>query len=283
KRGLELKDDEMADIYGRWNEGPLASYLVEITGQVFRREDSRTTKHLIDMILDEAKQKGTGMWTSQDAMELQVPVPTIDVAVAMRNLSAMKEEREQASRAVHGPAQKIDCRRDSFLAQLSDALYASMIVTYAQGMSLLYRASGAYQYGLNLEDVARIWRGGCIIRAALLDDILAAFRTRCDLPNLLLDDRLASRVAERQSSWRSVIQAAVQSGIPVPAMAASLAYFDAYRSAWLPANLVEAQRDFFGAHTFERIDAKGSFHVEWSQPEPPSVRAQATAGAGDNR
>jgi len=280
KRGMGLPEEQIAEAFEQWNAGELASYLVEITSRIFRREDPRTDEYLIDMILDEARQKGTGMWTSQDAMELQVPVPTIDTAVAMRNLSAMKEEREEASRAVTGRKLDSDIEPASLLQNLREALFASMIVTYAQGLAQLRRASEEYEYGLKLDDVVRIWRGGCIIRAALLEEIRAAYQRRSDLPNLLLDEHLCTEVSKRQESWRSVVATAVRSGIPVPATAASLAYFDAYRSAWLPANLIEAQRDFFGAHSFERVDAKGTFHVEWTQPELSATQQHAAAPVG---
>lgn len=279
KRGLALDDKLIADVYQQWNETELSGYLVEITARIFRREDPRTDKYLIDVILDEARQKGTGMWTSQDAMELQIPVPTIDTAVAMRHLSAMKDQRDLASREAPAPKWHVHTNTDSFLQQLRHALFASMVVTYAQGMALLHRASNHYEYALNLADVARIWRGGCIIRAAILDEIREAFAPKKQLANLLLDQHFCSEVVQRQEPWRSVVQTAVRSGIPVPAMAASLAYFDGYRSQWLPANLIEAQRDFFGAHTFERIDAKGVFHTEWAQPPTTSMTEHFAAGA----
>lgn len=283
KRGLCLEDEHIADVFEQWNQEELAGYLVEITARIFRREDPQTDNYLIDVILDEAKQKGTGMWTSQDAMELQVPVPTIDTAVAMRHLSAMKEEREKASRTTPAPNWEAGAVAESFLPQMRDALFASMIATYAQGMAHLRRASVHYEYDLNLADIARIWRGGCIIRAALLEDIHEAYKRRSDLANLLLDEHFNWELVSRQESWRSVVQAAVKSGIPAPAMAASLAYFDGYRSRWLPANLIEAQRDFFGAHSFERIDAKGTFHVEWTLPHTSSNREPAGAGVGGQR
>ena len=277
KRGLTLNDDEMHEVYALWNKGELNGYLVEITSHIFSKQDEQTGKRLIDEILDVAKQKGTGMWTSESAMELRVPIPTIDLAVAMRDLSVSAKEREQAS-AIYQPSireqaiaiyqrsfrdSKSD--RDTFLIQLSHGLYAAMIITYAQGMELLAVASEKYEYHLDLEAVARIWRGGCIIRAALLEDICAAFHARRDLPNLLLDPNLSSKVREHQEDLRQVICQAAESGVPVPGLMVSLGYFDAYRSSWLPANLVQAQRDYFGAHTYERTDAKGAFHTEWEK------------------
>jgi 6-phosphogluconate dehydrogenase len=280
KRGLGFSDERLADVYGQWNDGELAGYLIEITSRIFRREDPRTDEHLIDRILDEARQKGTGMWTSQNAMELQIPVPTIDTAVAMRNMSALKKEREQASQRAAGLHWPSDVEPESFVKELGRALLASTVVTYTQGMALLRRASDEYEYELNLAEVARIWRGGCIIRGALLEDMRTTLERHDGLPNLLLDSHFQQKVDDCQQSWRSIVQTAVRSGIPVPAMAASLSYFDAYRSRWLPANLIEAQRDFFGSHTFERIDAKGTFHVEWSRPEIGSTQKHAAAAGG---
>jgi 6-phosphogluconate dehydrogenase len=263
KRGLGLSDDEMHDIYDLWNQEELSGYLIEITADIFLKKDDKTGKRLIDVILDEAKQKGTGMWTSQDAMELGVPGPTIDMAVAMRNLSAKEEERSAASRALTGPQPLFEGDLWDSVEQLRHALYAAMIVTYAQGMAQLRVASNANNYDLDLEAVARIWRGGCIIRAVLLEKIRAAYKTNANLPNLLLDPALGQAVESRQADLRGVVRAAVEWGIPTPGLAVSLAYFDGYRSVWLPANLIQAQRDYFGAHTYERIDQKGTFHTRW--------------------
>ncbi len=265
KRGLRLSDDEMHDIYDLWNREELSGYLIEITADIFLKKDEKTGKRLIDVILDEAKQKGTGMWTSQDAMELGVPVPTIDMAVAMRNLSAFEEERSAASRVLRGPELLFEGDLWDSVEKLRHALYAAMIVTYAQGMAQLRVASQQYGYGLDLEAVARIWRGGCIIRAVLLEKIRAAYRTNPDLPNLLLGPDLGQAVELRQEDLRAVVRTAVEWGIPTPGLMVSLAYFDGYRSAWLPANLIQAQRDYFGAHTYERVDAKGVFHIQWEQ------------------
>jgi len=267
KRGLGLSDDELAAVYQHWNETELNAYLVEITGHIFRQVDEKTGKRLIDVILDEARQKGTGMWTSQDAMELQIPTPAIDVAVSMRYLSVLKSERVAASRVLPRPAVAFRGDRAAFLTQLGNALYAAMILTYAQGMAQLRRAAGAYGYGFKLEDVARIWRGGCIIRAALLEEIRAAYQARPDLASLLIDPGLAQALLARQEDLRSVVRTAAELAIPAPGLMVSLAYFDGYRSAWLPANLIEAQRDYFGAHTYERLDARGVFHAQWSAAE----------------
>ncbi|MGD1030870.1 MAG: NADP-dependent phosphogluconate dehydrogenase [Opitutaceae bacterium] len=264
KRGLGLTDDELGEVYDRWNQGELGSYLVEITARIFRQVDEKTGRRLIDVILDEARQKGTGMWTSQDAMELQVPVPTIDAAVAMRDLSAYKVEREEAATHLIRPIPAYSGKRDEFLTQLRDALYFGSIVTFAQGMAQLWKASRSYGYDLNLENVARIWRGGCIIRARLLEPIRSAYRTKPELANLLLDPVLAREATARQQSLRTVVSVAAEWGIAAPALMTSLGYFDAFRSSWMPASLVQAQRDYFGSHTYERIDAKGAFHTQWS-------------------
>jgi 6-phosphogluconate dehydrogenase len=265
KRGLGLNDDQLRDVYSKWNNGELNGYLMEISSHIFGKVDGTTGRRLIDEILAVAKQKGTGMWTSQSAMELQVPIPTIDLAVAMRDLSVFVKEREQSSAIYQRSIRQFNNDRDTFLAQLSHALFAGMIIIYAQGLALLAVASDQYDYHLDLEAVGRIWRGGCIIRAALLEDICAAFHARPDLPNLLLDPRLSRKVMEHQEDLRRVVCQAAESGVPVPGLMVSLGYLDAYRSAWLPANLIQAQRDYFGAHTYERIDAKGTFHTEWQK------------------
>lgn len=263
KRGLGLNNDELHTVYKSWNEKELNGYLIEITANIFRHTDEKTGKRLIDVILDAARQKGTGMWTSQDALELQVPVPTVDVAVAMRNLSAIEKERREASKVLKGPAQEFRGDKERFIERLGNALYTAMIITYTQGMNQLRAASRTYRYGFDLEAVARIWRGGCIIRAALLEDIRTAYRSQPDLPSLLVNTHFAQEVVSRQDDLRAIISTASELAIPAPALMISLAYFDGYRSAWLPANLIQAQRDYFGAHTYERVDAEGVFHTQW--------------------
>jgi 6-phosphogluconate dehydrogenase len=265
KRGLGLTPAELAPIYDRWNREELNSFLVEITAKIFTRRDDRTGKPLIDLIMDKAKQKGTGMWTSWDAMDLQVGTPTIDAAVVMRDMSGYKDERLAASRVLAGPSQTYEGDRQRFIGQVKNALYAGMIAAYAQGFALLQRASATYDYGLDLEAVARIWRGGCIIRAALLEEIRAAYKTDARLPNLLMDLDLGNEFISRAPDLRKVVQAAAALGLPAPGLMATLSYFDAYRSAVLPSNLIQAQRDFFGAHTYERLDAPGAFHTEWEE------------------
>jgi 6-phosphogluconate dehydrogenase len=265
KRGLGLSDDELHDIYNTWNNSELNSYLIEITDHTFTHVDEQTGKRLIDEILDVAKQNGTGMWTSQSAMKLQVPASTIDAAVRMRDMSMLEKEREEASRILPRPIRRFEGDHQMFIAQLRSALYAGMIITYAQGMALLAVASVKHNYHLDLEAVARIWRGGCIIRAALLNDIRAAFRINPGLPNLLLAPNLSEKVKAHQENLRKMVCIASELGIPSPGLMASLAYLDSYRSAWLPANLIQAQRDYFGAHSYERIDEKGVFHTQWER------------------
>jgi 6-phosphogluconate dehydrogenase len=265
KRGWGMNDDEMGGVYASWNEGELNGYLVEITSHIFPKQDDKSGKRLIDEILDVAKQTGTGMWTSQSAMELQLPIPTIDLAVAMRDMSVFTKEREQATVMYQRPIRRFTGDRAIFLTRLGRALFAGMITIYAQGMALLAVASEKYKYDLDLEAVARIWRGGCIIRAALLEDICAAFHAKRDLPNLLLDRNLSQKVMEHQEDLRQAVCQVAESGLPAPGLMVSLGYLDAYRSVWQPANLIQAQRDYFGSHTYERIDAKGTFHTEWEK------------------
>jgi 6-phosphogluconate dehydrogenase len=267
KSALRFTNDELRETYCRWNQGDLASFLLEITCHIFGRVDDKTGGVLIDRILDEARQKGTGKWTVQDAMELQVPVPTMDMAVVMRDLSIFKQDRETGAELLFGPEPEFRGDRQVFAERLEKAFHAAMIITYAQGMSLLRHASLAYGYGLNLDDVARIWRGGCIIRAALLEDIRAALASTPELSNLMFHERFSRSLADLQDDLRFVTLAAVQNGIPAPGMASALAYYDGFRSRWLPASLVQAQRDYFGAHTYERIDEDGVFHTEWDQPQ----------------
>lgn len=267
KLGVGLGNEELSRVFSHWNETELRSYLVEITAPIFQKKDEQTGHWLIDVILDIARQKGTGIWTSKEAKNMRVPIPTIDLAVAMRFLSEFKEDRQAASRKLSGPDPAWAGDRDGAVARIKNALYAASIITYAQGFALLRRGSDSRGYNLDLEAVARIWRGGCIIRAALLDDICGAYKKRPDLPNLLLDDHCSREVMNRQDDWRAVVGTAVARGLPVPGLAASLAYFDAYRRSRLPANLTQAQRDFFGSHTYERIDAPGTFHTEWQRQE----------------
>lgn len=263
KRGLKFNDDEIHKCFEDWNNSELQSYLIEITAKIFCKDDEKTGKRLIDEILDVARQKGTGMWTSQSAMELQVPTPTIDSAVTMRNLSIYEKQRSDIEDVFQLPIKAYDGDKGEFIAKLKSAFYASMIIAYCQGMSLLSAASEKYKYNLNFKSVAEIWRGGCIIRALLLDDIKEAYKENSNLQNLLLDSNLSKKILQNQNDLREIIKISAELGIPIPAMMASLGYLDASRGSWLPANLIQAQRDFFGAHTYERKDAKGTFHTDW--------------------
>ena len=262
-RGLGLPATQIGELFSNWNTGELKSYLIEITSEVLAKTDADTGRPLVDVILDEAAQKGTGKWTSQNALDLGAPIPTINAAVESRILSALKAERVEASRVLRGPAAHYQGPAEKLVDAVRAALYASKITSYAQGFGMLKQASAEYKYDLRMGGIARVWRAGCIIRATLLNDIMAAYHRDGSLANLLLDGAFSDAVHERQSSWRFVIQVAVELGIPVPAMGASLAYFDAYRSERLPANLTQGQRDYFGAHTYRRVDKPGSFHTEW--------------------
>lgn len=264
-RALGLSAQEFHEIFTEWNKAELSSFLIEITAKVFSKVDEDTGEPLVDVILDKAGQKGTGRWMGENALELGISIPTIIAAVNGRIISSQKEERVHASSVLTGPTKKYEGGSQKLIDATRDALYVSKICSYAQGMSLLKKASLEYGYNMDLGAIARIWRAGCIIRARLLNDITSAFNRNKDLPNLLVDDAFRESVNSRQESWRFVIQTAIESGIPMPAMSASLAYYDSYRSERLPANLIQAQRDFFGAHTFERIDKPGTFHADWEE------------------
>jgi len=265
---LEMEAAQLAEIFTEWNRGELESYLIEITSQIFRKIDSDTGKPLVDMILDKAGQKGTGIWTLQAAVKQSVVISTINAAVESRVISARKEDRVAASKILPQPrVRKFRGNRSRFVEMVRDALYASKIISYAQGMELLRAASKVYDWNLDLSDIATIWRGGCIIRARFLNRIVEAYQRDPALHNLLLDRYFTRAIRKAQRGWRVVVSTAIKHGVPVPAFSASLAYFDSYRSARLPANLLQAQRDFFGAHTYERIDKPGVFHTEWMEPE----------------
>lgn len=264
KRGLNYSDDELQNIFAEWNKTELQSYLIEITSHILGKTDELTGQRLVNVILDYARQKGTGKWTSQNAMDLQVPLPTIDMAVTMRDISAYKTERVIAAKSLVFNAIKENTKEADLVVRIKNAFYFAMLTTYAQGLVQLRVASATYKYELELEEVAKIWRGGCIIRAACLEDIRQAYKTNPGLPNLLLDPVIGRALIERQEDIRFVVKLAVDKGIPVPGSMASLAYFDAYRSETLPTNLIQAQRDYFGAHTYERIDQEGIFHTQWN-------------------
>jgi len=263
KRGLGLNDDELHDVYAEWNSAELGGFLMEITAQIFLKEDAVTHRRLIDVILDVARQKGTGMWASQDAMDLHLPVPLIDTAVEMRDLSGFEGERKEAARLLSGPAGPSRGDRTTELARLHNAMYIGMVFAYAQGLAQMQAASNHYGYGYALAEIARIWRGGCIIRAAFLERIRQIYQAQPGLTRLFLDPGLAAELSERQDDLRHIVRLGAELGIPLPGFMSVLGNYDAYRSTSLPANLIQAQRDYFGAHTYERIDEKGVFHTEW--------------------
>ncbi|NIS59268.1 MAG: NADP-dependent phosphogluconate dehydrogenase [Proteobacteria bacterium] len=265
RTALGLEPAELADIFARWNEGVLNSFLIEITAKIFTKIDEETGKPLVDMILDKAGQKGTGKWTSQTAFDLGVAVPTINAAVEARILSAYKAERKAASKTLGGPQKRFEGKKEELIDAVHDALYASKICSYAQGTAMMRAASEEYGWSLNLSEISRIWKGGCIIRALFLDLIKEAYSHQPDLPNLLLHPEFSAWILKAQDSWRTVIRTANRLGIPCLALSASLNYFDSYRRDRLPQNLTQAQRDFFGAHTYERVDREGIFHTEWSE------------------
>ena len=260
-----LSAEELYAVFKEWNEGELNSYLIEITANIFAKKDDETGKPIIDVILDTAGQKGTGKWTSQSALDLGIPTPTIDEAVFARCISALKEERVNASKVLNGPHIKFDGDKNDFIKAIKNALYASKICAYAQGFSLLKAASNEYKWNLNLGRIALLWRAGCIIRARFLEHIKSAFDRDKDLANLLLDPYFKDVVTKNQDDWRFVVARSVEFGLPVPAFSSALAYYDSYRAARLPANLLQAQRDYFGAHGYERVDkGRGEFfHTEW--------------------
>jgi 6-phosphogluconate dehydrogenase len=261
---LGVSTQELHDIFSEWNSGELDSYLIEITKDIFTKYDEETGKPMVDVILDSAGQKGTGKWTSQSALDLGVPLSIITESVFSRFISAMKEERVAASKVLHGPANSAYTGdRKAFIEAVRKALYASKICSYAQGFAQMRAASEEYGWDLQYGNIAMIFRGGCIIRARFLQNIKDAYDREAGLRNLLLDSYFQGIVENYQSAWREVIATAVTRGIPVPGFASALSYYDSYRTERLPANLLQAQRDYFGAHTFQRVDKEGSFHYEW--------------------
>jgi 6-phosphogluconate dehydrogenase len=263
KSGLGLSNDELADIFGEWNRGDLDSFLIQITEQIFRTKDPEGDGYLADKVLDRAAQKGTGKWTSQSSLDLGVPVTAITEAVFARFLSALKDERVAASQILPGPSGLVEGDKTAFINNVREALYASKVVAYAQGFDQMLKAAKEYGWTLDPGAIATIWRGGCIIRARFLDRIKEAYEQQRDLPNLLLAPYFTEAVARGQEGWRRVVSKATWLGIPIPAFSSSLAYYDGYRTERLPANLIQAQRDLFGAHTYERVDRAGTFHSHW--------------------
>ena len=266
KNTLGCSQEELHEIFTEWNKTEeLDSFLIEITADIFTKTDEETGKPLVEVIMDKAGQKGTGRWTVMSALEVGVSIPTITAAVNARIMSAIKEERVIAEEQLTGPTASFDGDKKEFIGKIRDALYCSKICSYAQGMDLLSKASVLNGYDLDLGETARIWKGGCIIRAAFLNKIKAAYDQDAKLANLLLAPEFKQTILDRQSAWREVIATAAKIGIPVPAFSASLDYFDSYRRARLPQNLTQAQRDYFGAHTYERTDKDGFFHTEWAE------------------
>jgi 6-phosphogluconate dehydrogenase len=263
RKALGFDAGTLHEVFKKWNAGELNSYLIEITTDIFKRIDEETKKPLVDMVLDTAGQKGTGKWTSTSALDLGIPAPTIAEAVFARCISAIKQERVAASKLLVGPTAKFSGDKDAFVQAIEDALYASKICSYAQGFQLMRAAGEENKWSLKYGEIAMIWRGGCIIRAHFLNRIKEAYDRNPNLANLLLDPFFKAIIERSQSNWRKVVATAAELGIPVPAFSSALAYYDSYRSEKLPANLLQSQRDYFGAHTYERIDKPGIFHSEW--------------------
>jgi len=263
KYALGLSNAELSRVFDDWNKGDLQSYLIEITRDIFTVDDPEGSGQLVDKILDTAQQKGTGKWTSQHALDLGVPTTLVTEAVFARCLSSQKAARVRAAKAFPPPTKKYAGDRDKFIEDIRQALYASKICSYAQGFVQLEAAAAEFKWELNYGNISLLWRGGCIIRARFLEDIKRAFDKNPTLENLLLDDFFGSAIRKAEPSWRHVVSQAVELGLPVPAFAAALTYFDGYRRDRLSANLLQAQRDYFGAHTYERIDKEGTFHTDW--------------------
>jgi len=272
---LGLKPAEMGKVFTEWNTGILDSFLIEITADILGQKDPVTKKPFVDVVLDTAGQKGTGKWTSANALDMGVAAPTIAEAVFARCISAIKEERVAASKILKGPSAKYRGSRKALLAAIHDALYCAKICSYAQGFQLMRTAQKEFGWKLKFGEIASIWRGGCIIRAAFLQKITEAYKRQPDLANLLLDPYFNATVRKAQANWRKAVSLAAECGVPVPTFSSALAYYDGYRSARLPANLLQAQRDFFGAHTYERVDQpRGKFfHLDWPDPARPQLPA----------
>jgi 6-phosphogluconate dehydrogenase len=266
KEGLGLSNQEMHDVFAEWNKGELDSYLIEITRDILGYKDPETGEATVDKILDTAGQKGTGKWASVNSLDLGMPLTLISEAVYARCLSAMKEERVAASKILSGPRNKFEGDKKAFIEDIRQALLASKIVSYAQGFILLREAAKEYKWDLNYGAIAMMWRAGCIIRSAFLGKIKAAYQTKPSLSNLLLDEYFKGVIDRCQGSWRRTVSKAVEGGVPVPAFTTALAFYDGYRSERLPANLLQAQRDYFGAHTYERVDGQRGkfFHTNWT-------------------
>lgn len=271
---LHMDAEEMGDVFEKWNEGVLDSFLIEITADILKQRDPITGVPFVDAVLDTAGQKGTGKWTSVSALDMGVPAPTIAEAVFARCMSAIKGERMEASRVLLGPRKSFKGNKEELLQAIHDALYCSKICSYAQGFQLMRQAEVEYHWKFNFGEIAQIWRGGCIIRAVFLQKITQAYNGNPGLINLLLDPYFKNTLAEAQGNWRKAIAFAVEYGIPVPTFSSALAYYDSYRSKNLPQNLLQAQRDYFGAHNYERVDSPRGvfFHLDWPNPERPQLK-----------
>ena len=267
KTGIGLSNEELHEVFKKWNQGESKSFLVEITADIFQVKDDLTNAYLVDVILDKAGAKGTGKWTSQDALDLGVPVPSIDIAVSQRNVSAMKDERVKAAESYQVKTKQIIADKEAFINQTHDALYAATLICYAQGLSLLHKASVEYNMDVPLKDVVKIWRGGCIIRSASLEVFYSAFQSDPLLENLLLNKTIAEIFKKKEPGLRKTVSQLIDAKIPCAGFMSALGYFDSYSCKQLPTNLIQAQRDYFGAHTYQRIDREGIFHTEW-QPVP---------------
>ncbi|MCB0330801.1 MAG: NADP-dependent phosphogluconate dehydrogenase [Bdellovibrionales bacterium] len=271
KSVLQMSNEEMSDQFAAWNEGRLASYLMEITAQILRKRDCDADGYLVDAILDKAGQKGTGRWTVQEALELGIPIPTIAAAVDARGLSALKDERVASSKQFSKPSQSpfavghggVLGDRAAALQMVEQALYCGKVVAYAQGMALIEASSEQFKWDLKLDRIASLWRGGCIIRASLLSEIMDAYRSDSKVKNLVLHPKLKGQLEEGMLGFRSAVAAAALTGVPLPGLSSALSYLESYTTADLPQNLIQGQRDFFGAHTYQRKDKEGTFHTEW--------------------
>ncbi|WOO40273.1 NADP-dependent phosphogluconate dehydrogenase [Rubellicoccus peritrichatus] len=275
RRLLGMSAPEIADVFKQWNTGLLDSFLIEITAEVLAQKDPETGKDFVDIVLDTAGQKGTGKWTSISALDMGVPAPTVAEAVFSRCVSAVKEERVAASKILTGPVKEFSGDKQALIQQIHDALYCSKICSYAQGFQLMREAQNEFKWTLNFGEIAQIWRGGCIIRAGFLQKITEAYDADAELANLLLDPYFKQTVTDLEENWREVVAVGVKSGVPLPCFSSALAYFDSYRSEYLPQNLLQAQRDFFGAHTYERTDKpRGQFyHIDWPEADRPQLEA----------
>jgi 6-phosphogluconate dehydrogenase len=272
---LGLTAEECSAVFAEWNRGVLDSFLIEITADILRQKDPQTGKPFVDIVLDAAGQKGTGKWTAVNALDMGVPAASIAEAVFARVMSSLKEERVAASKILPGPGVKFEGDRQAFIQAIHDALYCSKICAYAQGFSLMREAQKEYNWTLAFGDIAKIWRGGCIIRARFLQKITDAYQRDAGLPNLLLDPYFQGEIERCQTNWRNAVATAATQGVPAPTFYSGLAYYDSYRAERLPANLIQAQRDFFGAHTYERVDTpRGKFfHLDWPDPKRPQSEA----------